>query len=463
MKKEHTRDSLLELLKPYRIHGDKLSRAKKNILLEKVYELNLLIENKDSEPPACDEFTCWIPLRDIDNKIVEWTLIDKSDFDIVNKYSWHLVKKNNNKYANSSIVSKLHILLLGKAPNDMVIDHINHNGLDNTRKNIRFATYSLNSQNVKKKIGTSSIYFGVSKTKWGWRANHSNKNIGHFKEEVDAAYAYDIHIKEKYNGIGKINNIEKPHDYIEYKKKISGLPRGVIKIGKKYRSQYWDISKKTCISLGTYETIDKASKVHEEYCLKDKNRIENKIEKEWQLQSILRNSDGIAVIPVNNKGEEVFAFVDDDLWHHFMRRKWNINSDGYAIASGLKMQYEVITPVKGKVIDHINSKIDNRRASLRINTISGNNHHRVAYGEVKMKGVSIKQNVFSATIQYSKKRYNLGYYKTKEIAGFCYNCAAQHFYGDMASLNDNIDKNEFNDWEWEKNTLRLLKKPQDSL
>ena len=42
MKKEHTKKSLMALLKPHRVIGDGLGSAKKNILLEKAYELNLI-------------------------------------------------------------------------------------------------------------------------------------------------------------------------------------------------------------------------------------------------------------------------------------------------------------------------------------------------------------------------------------------------------------------------------------
>ena len=325
MKKEYTKTSLLELLKPYRVNGDKLYKAKKEILFEKAYELKLLIKEIDPNPPECNESECWIPLRNIDKKIIDWTLIDKDDYDNVNKYSWHVTGNKDLKYAANNYKCRLHVLLLGDAPENHVIDHKNNNGLDNTRKNLRFACNDLNGQNKIIKKETSSIYYGVYKSKYGWCASYSKIHLGSFEIETHAAFAYDTYIKDKFNGEGKINNIVKPDNYVEYKKIKSSLPRGVIKNNKKYTAQYWNRNEKKFINLGTYETTDKASEIYEAY----RKEEEKLVEKNWLSQPILRNSDGIAILPVKKKENIVYALVDDDLWHNLMKNKWCTNSRGY--------------------------------------------------------------------------------------------------------------------------------------
>lgn len=47
-------------------------------------------------------------------------------------------------------VTRIHRAILN-APDGTVVDHINHNGLDNRRKNLRIATYSQNSANRRMK------------------------------------------------------------------------------------------------------------------------------------------------------------------------------------------------------------------------------------------------------------------------------------------------------------------------
>jgi hypothetical protein len=92
-------------------------------------------------------------------------------------------------------------------PDHLVVDHINHNGLDNRKANIRPATRAQNNFNklIVKRKDSSSKYKGVNwkKCKKKWQARiHVNgecKFIGYFKDEIQAAKAYDKAAK-KYHG-----------------------------------------------------------------------------------------------------------------------------------------------------------------------------------------------------------------------------------------------------------------------
>jgi len=88
-------------------------------------------------------------------------------------------------------------------PMDMVIDHINHNGLDNRRANLRLATRQQNSWNIKKRPGKKSSQFkGVSFCKrdkrWEAYIIYGKKHIfiGRYDDEETAARAYDTKAKE---------------------------------------------------------------------------------------------------------------------------------------------------------------------------------------------------------------------------------------------------------------------------
>jgi len=77
-------------------------------------------------------------------------LIDEPDFESVSKFNWSIVKGRNTYYANTTINGKLtgmHRYLMN-TPKGLVTDHINHNGLDNRRCNLRISTISDNRMNV---------------------------------------------------------------------------------------------------------------------------------------------------------------------------------------------------------------------------------------------------------------------------------------------------------------------------
>jgi hypothetical protein len=86
----------------------------------------------------------------------------------------------------------LHIFIMGQKG----IDHIDHNGLNCQRENLRPATQTEQNANRRKTHGTSK-YKGVgwnkAKKKWQATIMHKRKtiNLGRFVSEVEAAKTYD--------------------------------------------------------------------------------------------------------------------------------------------------------------------------------------------------------------------------------------------------------------------------------
>ena len=138
-------------------------------------------------------------------------LVDDEDYERVNAIKWHVHKKDNINYAinrlyisdrkenglKKSTKVSLHRYILGINDKTVFVDHKDHNGLNNTRNNLRIATPHENNRNTRKMVNCSSIYKGVS---WlpcrnRWKAsiyiNKKNKQIGLFKNELDAGKAYD--------------------------------------------------------------------------------------------------------------------------------------------------------------------------------------------------------------------------------------------------------------------------------
>src|SRR5215831_14406402 len=83
----------------------------------------------------------------------EVALVDDEDYNIVSERKWHAKKSiliDDLVYAYTKIGGKLvsmHSYIMDTPPEGMEIDHINHNGLDNRRSNLRFITRGGNLHN----------------------------------------------------------------------------------------------------------------------------------------------------------------------------------------------------------------------------------------------------------------------------------------------------------------------------
>lgn len=91
----------------------------------------------------------------------------------------------------------LHRIVL-KAPRGLMVDHINGNGLDNRKLNLRLVTNTQNQWNAHKIRGVSrfrNVTWSKKSKRWQARISVNGKRvqIGHFKLESDAARAVSKH------------------------------------------------------------------------------------------------------------------------------------------------------------------------------------------------------------------------------------------------------------------------------
>ncbi len=96
----------------------------------------------------------------------------------------------------------LHRYIMNVTDSKVVIDHINHNGLDNRRENLRVCSNAENSRNSRKQSNpASSIYKGVhlnintQKYESNIKFNYRKISLGCYDTELDAAKAYDAAAK----------------------------------------------------------------------------------------------------------------------------------------------------------------------------------------------------------------------------------------------------------------------------
>lgn len=142
-------------------------------------------------------------------------LVDDEDFDSVDSFSWSLhVVRRKNYYAQAWIPQRkkplpMHRFLFNDPPN-MQIDHINRNGLDNRRSNLRKCTANQNQWNRKINVNNTSGFKGVRYTpNFNWRAeicfNNKTIDLGRFKKKEDAARAYNEKAVELFGEFANVN------------------------------------------------------------------------------------------------------------------------------------------------------------------------------------------------------------------------------------------------------------------
>lgn len=143
-------------------------------------------------------------------------LIDDEDYALVSLYKWcvrgknHLYVGRSVRFSGKVVFIWLHRFLMGPGK-ELVVDHINGNGLDNRRINLRICSVQQNNFNMRKAKNKTSIYKGVSWNKHGksWRVSikHKYKVVfcGYFKSEKVAAIVYDREALKLYGNYAKLN------------------------------------------------------------------------------------------------------------------------------------------------------------------------------------------------------------------------------------------------------------------
>lgn len=88
-------------------------------------------------------------------------LIDKEDFEKISDRYW---SQNCNGYIFSRKDNTrvfLHRYIMNLTERDLVVDHINHDILDNKKSNLRIATFTQNNINKKKMVGVHQLKNGL--------------------------------------------------------------------------------------------------------------------------------------------------------------------------------------------------------------------------------------------------------------------------------------------------------------
>ena len=191
-----------------------------------------------------------------------------------------------------------------------------------------------------------------------------------------------------YGKYAKINNIEKPYNFI--------LP----------------IIKKT-----------------------EKNKIEqNKAEK--NKNSIIYKNDHIIIL-IKHHEKYYECIIDEIKYVDVSKYIWHI-SNGYASThiknKIISMHRFLINAEEETIVDHINNnKLDNRIENLRIVNRTINSHNRISKN--KYKGVYKTKNGFDAKLMKNGIKLYLGSFKSENEAALAVNKKLIELYGNLAKLN----------------------------
>lgn len=222
-------------------------------------------------------------------------LFDDQDYELISHYKWYLKKSYKSKpekyYAATNVYTgvfskkiEMHRLLMD-FPIKKQVDHINGDGLDNRRNNLRVATCAENTKNRFITCRNTSGYKGVHLHRTGKynaqiMVNYKLISGGLFKSVIGAALRYN-ELAFKYHGeFANLNKIDES-DILKYKSSRntdhiyqtnSTGHRGVSVINSKkskmYRATIYDKVSKRNIVIGKFHDVNAAAQAYNNAAIK---------------------------------------------------------------------------------------------------------------------------------------------------------------------------------------------------
>lgn len=157
-------------------------------------------------------------MKEIKLTLGKVALVDDEDYEYLSQWKWYAHKQTRsgfravriNKATRKIVIMARVIMGIGDGP--LIVDHIDRDGLNNQRNNLRVCTKHQNNFNKSVARNSTSKYLGVSLDQWGkWRAtitlNYKQYSLGRYENEIDAAKAYNEKAKELFGEFANLNEV----------------------------------------------------------------------------------------------------------------------------------------------------------------------------------------------------------------------------------------------------------------
>ena len=143
-------------------------------------------------------------------------IVDDEDFEELNRYKWHYCEGyaiRADYSGGKRQVIRMHRVVTSAPPN-FLVDHINGEGIDNRRSNLRLCTHGENQMNRDRPKSSTSGYSGVNyhraSGKWQCRVQSNGKrhDLGLFDNKHDAARMYNFWCVDLHGKFARPNKIK---------------------------------------------------------------------------------------------------------------------------------------------------------------------------------------------------------------------------------------------------------------
>jgi hypothetical protein len=147
----------------------------------------------------------------------KYALVDDADYELVSQYKWSYAPRGGYASRNAYLgggrkaPKRKTILMHSLITGENYVDHINGNGLDNRRSNLRPCTHIENMRNTKlyanNKTGFKGVHYNKRDKKYqaNIRVDKKLKALGYYPTAIEAARAYDNAAKEYFGSFARLN------------------------------------------------------------------------------------------------------------------------------------------------------------------------------------------------------------------------------------------------------------------